>query len=59
LSQISLADLQCETLVNTVSLTPFKSVFVALELFSQSFTALLFVGGIASVVYPSPIDYQT
>jgi hypothetical protein len=52
-------DLQCATLVNTVSLKPLKSEFVALELFSPSFTALSFVGGTVSVVYPSTIDCQT
>jgi hypothetical protein len=52
-------DLQCETLVNIVSLRPFESAFVALELFSPSFTAFSFVGGTVGVVYPSTIDFQT
>jgi hypothetical protein len=55
----TLEDLQCTTLVNTVSLRPFKSAFLALELFSLSFTAFSFVGGTVGVMYPSTIDCQT
>jgi hypothetical protein len=58
LSQISLADLQCATLVNIVSLRPFKSAFVALKLFSASFTAFSFVGRTSGTVYPSTIDVK-
>jgi hypothetical protein len=39
-----------------LSLRPFKSAFMDLELFSSSFTAFSFVGGTVGVVYPSTID---
>jgi hypothetical protein len=44
--------------VETDSQRPFRSAFVALELFCLSFIALSFVGGTVGSLYPSTTDYQ-
>jgi hypothetical protein len=51
-------DLECINLVYTDSQRPFKSAFVALELFFPIFISLSFVGEIVGSLYPSTTDSQ-